>query len=57
MAPYTQCLPPILSLSGQMAIIADLKRVMTSTSVEILAGISIESTFNELDTERLELLY
>jgi len=36
---------------------ADLERVMTSTSVEILASISIESTFNELDTEWLELVY
>jgi len=30
---------------------------MMSTSVEVMAGVSVDSTFDELDTERLQLVH
>jgi len=34
-----------------------LERIVTSTGVEILTGVGVDSTFDEADAERLELVH
>jgi len=40
-----------------MGVTVDLQWIMLPTTVEVLTGISIDSTFDELNTERLQLVH